>query len=222
MEIRTYLQENGWPDGWEDTFESCKKDIQLSTRYLRKQKIKYQPSSDKVFRIYYELSPSKIKVIIFGQDPYTSDKADGYAFSTEGYKPMHSLSNLLKELKRTHRFEIPEDGSLQKWVKQGVFLINMSLTSKEDEAGHHLENWMGLMEATIETINSRKQKPIYVFLGKEVLILKNIVKEKGISIIKPHPSPLNTRNPFYGCGMFVEIDKALEKFGIEPIDWNLY
>lgn len=224
MEIRTYLREKGYPKGWENVFRETRTDRKLSTRYLKDNEIDYCPSADLVFRIYYDLPPEKVQVVILGQDPYHDGKVDGYAFSVSEGKPMHSVKALITEANANSEVEdtiMPKTGDLSKWVQNGVFLLNACLTSKRGKAGHHMDNWLGMLEATIVCLTNLNKKIIWVFFGKEAQKYSSMVGEKGIKLSFPHPSPLNTyAGGFPGCKAFKIINDERVKQGKTPIPFH--
>ncbi len=180
------------------------------------------PERKDIFRIFREISLDKIKVVILGQDPYHQPGvADGIAFSTQkpNYIP-RTLENIFSELSKDLKCAAPNKGSLLPWVKQGVFLINTTLTVKTGTPLSHFEIWKRFVNNLIKFLKSHSDNFIWVFWGKKAQLVKNEFKfpdEK--SIVGSHPSPYSAKYGFFKSRPFSKINKLLEKNGQEPINW---
>jgi uracil-DNA glycosylase len=171
--------------------------------------------------------PAGIAVII-GQDPYHGHgQAHGLCFSVEGgVKIPPSLRNIFKELHNDVGTSIPEHGSLIPWARQGVLLLNATLTVREGEAkSHYGKGWERLTDAIVAALVERKDPVVFVLWGKSAeekySHIQKHGKGKGHVILKAaHPSPLSVRG-FWGCRHFSKINETLELWGKEPIDWSL-
>ena len=184
------------------------------------------PLKENVFKAL-ELTPlSKVKVVIFGQDPYHNvNQAHGLSFSvlpSQRTLPP-SLKNIYKELEDDLGCYIPNNGYLEKWAKQGVLLLNTVLTVREHEANSHKnKGWEKLTDAITHILNKQDRSIVYLLWGgpaqKKTKMLNN---EKHLVLNAPHPSPLSAYRGFFGCKNFSRANEYLEKNGLEAIDWQI-
>ena len=174
----------------------------------------------------YALTPlDKVKVVIFGQDPYHQHHpqyAHGLAFSVRpGVTPLpKSLVNIFRELEKDtgiHR----TNGDLSDWAKQGVLLLNTSLTVAAGRAGSHSSiGWGRLVKDTIFCINGYKQSVVFILWGKHAQQYEMFVDTNRHHVIKSvHPSPLSAHRGFFGSRPFSKTNKYLTEHGKEPIEW---
>jgi len=173
-----------------------------------------------------------VRVVILGQDPYHgAEQAQGLAFSVaESEKIPPSLRNMFKELQRDLNVAAPANGSLVRWAKQGVLLLNATLTVKEANAASHAKKgWEALTDLLIEQVALKPQPVVFMLWGahaqkKEALISEGMQKT-GVPhlILKAnHPSPLSATKPpvpFIGCGHFSQANDFLGQQGLEKIVW---
>ncbi len=212
---------------WEEIFEeeNQKKyfvDLLSFVDEERANEIVYPPQS-LVFNSF-ELCPfEKVKVIIIGQDPYHGQgQANGLSFSVnDGVKFPPSLRNIFKEYKEDLSKEIPFSGNLERWAKQGVLLLNATLTVREKEAGsHQKQGWEEFTDEIISRLNQEKEGLAFVLWGayaqKKGL---KIDSEKHFVLKSVHPSPFSARNGFFGSKPFSKVNEYLETKGINKIDW---
>ncbi len=168
---------------------------------------------------------SDVKVVILGQDPYHEvGQAHGLAFSVQkGVKIPPSLVNMYKELNNELGCYIPNNGYLEKWARQGVLLLNSSLTVRDGAANSHRnKGWEIFTNRVVELLNQREEPVIFLLWG-------NNAKEKMEIITNPqhyiltsvHPSPLSASRGFFGCGHFKKANELLERNGKTPIDWQI-
>ncbi len=172
----------------------------------------------------FNLTPvNKIKVVIIGQDPYHGEgQAHGLAFSVlEDIKIPPSLLNIYKELKEDIGKEIPSDGFLEDWAKQGVLLLNSSLTVESGKANSHKNiGWERFTESVIQKISLKKNKLVFLLWGSyEHKKEKFIDSNKHLILKSVHPSPLSAYNGFFGCKHFSKTNKYLEENNIGGINW---
>ena len=223
MEIYEYLQENV-PIGWEDVFKESMVGIKSACKHLKEKNINYGPAPNLVFRAYQLVPPEKVKVVIFGMNPYpTADVANGLCFSSNRNYPVQaSLKRIYLEIKNNiPEFVTPQHGDLTAWAQQGVLLLNKSLTVKIGFPKDHLHIWMNLITTTINHLSNNNKNIIWIMWGGDAQKLDDIIGEKGIKLKAAHPSPTNTYGGFLGCGHFKEINRLLTEKGMEPINWNL-
>ncbi|WP_042279929.1 uracil-DNA glycosylase [Candidatus Protochlamydia sp. R18] len=187
------------------------------------------PPHDLIFNAFYNTPYEKVQVVIMGQDPYHGPgQAHGLSFSVpKGIKPPPSLQNIFKELQTDLLLSIPSHGCLLKWAKQGVLLLNATLTVKKSEPmSHHGRGWEQFTDAAILQLIKRQDPIIFVLWGKSAQdkcrFLKESVNIKRHYILTAaHPSPYSAANGFFGCRHFSKINALLEQQGKCPIDWSL-
>lgn len=174
-------------------------------------------------KIYYALeltSIDDVSVVIFGQDPYpTAGVATGLAFSSNNQLPA-SLRNMFKELEADLGV-IRSDTNLADWAKQGVLLLNTSLTVEVGNAGSHSNvGWQQVTEQVIEQINNLDRQVIFVLLGGHAQKLKSKIADQHVILEFVHPSPLAAYRGFFGSKMYSQINNNLEILGYPPIDFG--
>lgn len=183
------------------------------------------PSQDDVFNALHYTGYKETKVVILGQDPYHGlGQAHGLSFSVKpGVKIPPSLKNIFKELKDDLGYDVPNHGSLVKWAKQGVLLINTVLTVREKEPSSHKGmGWERFTDTVIKHLNQREEPIIFVFWGKHAEAKEPLITNKHHYVLKaPHPSPFSARRGFFGSKPFSQVNRILESLGNEPIDWRL-
>jgi len=182
------------------------------------------PPRDQIFSAFEHCSFEDVRVIIIGQDPYHAvGQANGLCFSvSEGSKHPPSLINIFKEIESDIGKVYPESGNLQAWAKQGVLLLNATLTVREGEAGsHQKKGWETFTDAVIQAISTKKEKMIFLLWGgyakkkaKYIDRTKHHVLECG------HPSPLSAnRGYWFGNKQFSKTNFLLEQAGQVPLEW---
>jgi uracil-DNA glycosylase len=182
------------------------------------------PPGNRIFAAF-DFSPfDKVKVVILGQDPYHGDgQAHGLCFSVPDGIPLPpSLINIYKELNADLGVPIPSSGNLEKWARQGVLLLNATLTVRANQAGsHQRRGWENFTDEVIRQLSVHHSGLVFILWGsyaqaKEVLIDKS----KHFVLKAVHPSPLSVYRGFFGCRHFSKTNELLIKTGKEPIDWN--
>lgn len=216
------------PDGWQDEFKECLPEIQKALMYVNSQ-IKLGknvwPKEENLFRAFQLTALNNVKVIVIGQDPYHSPEvANGLAFSCNGDKIQSSLVNVFKELRNIYGRE-PSSGNLDHWAQQGVLLLNKCLTVNEGEAKSHGDSWKFFIHKILNIILLKVRFCFLCLWGKEAQKLvegrdKLTFSSQKVLVLKAgHPSGLNTKDPFVGCGHFKIINDLLIANGEIPIDW---
>ncbi len=166
-----------------------------------------------------------LKVVLLGQDPYHNvGQAHGLCFSVqEGVQNPPSLENIFKELKSDLCFEKPKNGTLTKWAKEGVLLLNTSLSVRAHQANSHSKcGWAWFTDSVIQLISEQKEKVVFILWGGNARSKKKLIDEKKHYIIESaHPSPLSAYNGFFGSKPFSKTNEYLIKNGLSPIDWDL-
>lgn len=194
------------------------KEIALSSS---NSKLPIYPKTENVFRVFNEPF-EKIKVLLQAQDPYhTPDVAHGLAFSSN--KPKYlppSLDNIFKELSNDIK-EVNKNVNLERWSKQGVFLLNTSLTVLKGNPGIHLNHWKWFTDEVIKILNYHKSNLVVMLWGANAKKTKSLFDEEEHLILEAaHPSPFSAHRGFLGCKHFSKCNNYLIENGIEPIDWN--
>lgn len=194
--------------------------------------LKSEYSTHKVYPDMYDIfnalrwtSCADTKVVILGQDPYHEEgQAHGLAFSVQrGVKIPPSLLNMYKELQNELGLYIPNNGYLEKWARQGVLLLNSSLTVRSGLANSHRnKGWEIFTDRIISCLNDREDPVIFMLWGNNAKEKMQVITNPQHKILTaPHPSPLSASRGFFGCGHFKTANRMLEKMGKEPIDWQI-
>lgn len=182
------------------------------------------PKQDEIFNAFNFCSLDEIKVVILGQDPYpTKGHANGLCFSVnEEVKPFpKSLLNIFKEIESDLGKQMPGNGSLVRWAKQGVLLLNNVLTVEEGKAGSHSNiGWEYFTDEVFKTITKNKKHIVYILWGSKAQEkLKFINAQENLILQSPHPSPLSSYRGFFGCKHFSKTNEYLKSNGKHEIDW---
>ncbi len=168
---------------------------------------------------------NKVKVVIIGQDPYhNAGQAHGLSFSVpDGVAPPPSLVNIFKELRDDLDIPIPHTGNLEKWAKQGVLLLNASLTVEANTPMSHSQlGWHHFTDEVIKHISSDKDNVVFMLWGKFAQNKEALIDTSKHKVLKAaHPSPFSAHNGFFGCGHFSKTNNWLKEQGEKPIDWSL-
>ena len=166
---------------------------------------------------------NNIKVVIIGQDPYHGPRqANGLAFSVHNSVQMPpSLRNIFKEVHDDIGTPMPNSGDLSRWAKQGVMLLNNTLTVEAHMAGSHRgKGWETFTEHIIEYLNANRPHLVFILWGRDARSKKAMIDQSKHYIIESaHPSPLSAHNGFFGSKPFSKCDAQLDKWGLTPIKW---
>lgn len=180
------------------------------------------PPRPLVFRALEEILPQDVRVVILGQDPYPSkNKAIGRAFAVPYHWPKinSSLENILKEIERTEGRR-PKDLTFQKWVDQGVLLLNTRLTVEEEKPMSHAGmGWEILTGKVLEHLDSLPNPPIVLAWGREARLHAKKHMKKSIILETSHPCKFSAHLGFSGCGHFRKVNEILRAKGLEEIRW---
>ena len=181
----------------------------------------YPPPKD-IFRAF-DLCPfNDVKVVILGQDPYHgAGQANGLCFAVHhGVQAPPSLKNIFKELEADLGHPVEHDPDLSRWAKQGVLLLNATLTVRAGQAGSHQhKGWEEFTDAAIKALNDEREGLVFILWG-------NYAKQKGAHIDfskheileSAHPSPFSAER-FFGCKHFSKANEYLVSHGQSPIEW---
>lgn len=190
----------------------------------RQQYTCYPPGS-KIFNAFDSTPLDKVKVVILGQDPYHEPgQAMGLCFSVpDGVQVPPSLVNIIKEINDDLGTAIPTSrGDLSGWAKQGVLLLNATLTVRAHQAGSHQRHgWETFTDAAIKAISDNRQGVVFLLWGSYAIAKKNLIDtSRHFVLVAPHPSPLSAYRGFFGCRHFSKANDLLRQQGLEPIDWT--
>ncbi|PQB06689.1 uracil-DNA glycosylase [Polaribacter filamentus] len=190
---------------------------------LEYEKHKCYPKEEDIFAAFDFCSFDDLKVVIIGQDPYHDEnQANGLCFSVKDeikYPP--SLKNIFKEISTDLNQEIPQTGNLEKWAKQGVLLLNATLTVRAHEAGsHQKKGWETFTDAIINEISDQKENVVFLLWGKFAESkIKLINTNKHKVFLAMHPSPLGAWRGWFGSKHFSKTNTFLKEIGAKPIEW---
>lgn len=184
----------------------------------------YPPYED-IFNAFKLTPPENVKVVILGQDPYHEEgQAHGLAFSTPEGRPIpRSLKNIFKEINSEYSYPIPESGSLEKWARQGVFLLNTVLTVEEGNANSHSKcGWQIFTDNVIRILDKQNQPIVFLLWGKQAEKKKELIANPNhLVLITSHPSPFSARRGFFGSNHFRMANEFLMKNDAGEIEWKL-
>jgi uracil-DNA glycosylase len=182
------------------------------------------PKGNDIFNALNTTPFDRVRVVILGQDPYHGpDQAHGLAFSVrEGIKLPPSLVNIYKEIESACGVAMPRKGDLTGWARQGVLLLNATLTVQAERAGSHQgRGWEQFTDAVIRALNERGEHIVFMLWGSYAHKKGAFIdREKHLVLQAPHPSPLSAHRGFLGCGHFKKANEYLMRHGREPIDWT--
>ena len=215
--------------GWKEMLsEEFQKDyFKRITEQLKieiQSRVKIYPPGPMIFNAFNTTDFNEVKVVIIGQDPYHGPgQAHGLSFSVQpGVKPPPSLVNIYKEIETDLGIKMPRNfGDLTAWAKQGVLMLNATLTVRANEPNSHAGlGWNQFTDAVIQKLNQEKEHLVFLLWG-------NFAKEKGAHIDQKkhlvlkaaHPSPFAADKGFFGCKHFSKTNQYLIEQGRDPIDW---
>ena len=191
---------------------------------LKNKKIIFYPKGDKIFSAFNLTPFNKVKVVILGQDPYHGpNQAHGLCFSVpSSVKPPPSLVNIFKELesdigKKRNLY----DGNLEHWAKQGVFLLNTTLTvEKSKPLSHQDYGWLEFTDKVISLINNELENIVFILWGSFAQSKKELIdSNRHLILTAPHPSPLSAHRGFFGSKPFSKTNNFLHSKQIDMIHW---
>jgi len=217
--------EESWKQALGEEFQ--KPYFPLIRQFIMNEKAKDKkvfPPGPLIFNAFNLTPLDKVKVVILGQDPYHGEgQAHGLCFSVPyDIKPPPSLVNIFKEIKSDLGIEPPNHGNLEKWAKQGVLLLNASLTVNAGEPNSHAQcGWHIFTDAVIKKISDSKEGVVFLLWGKFAQDKASLIDTSKHFVLKAaHPSPFSV-DRFFGCKHFSKTNELLKQQGREPIDWNL-
>ena len=219
-----YILEKNWSEKLSSRFsQEYKKELftWLEQEYATKTIF---PPKEKIFNALNLVPASQVKVVIIGQDPYhTYGQADGLAFSCHNGTPQPSLRNIYKEITSDLGYSMSSSTDLTPWAKQGVMLLNTSLTVIEHlPASHSNKLWHTFTTEIVKILNELNQPIVFMLWGnhaKSFLPLLN--NSNHLILTSAHPSPFSAHSGFFGCKHFSKCNNFLMEHRLTPIDWKL-
>ncbi len=196
--------------------------------FLIEEKKSYRiyPPGPLIFSAFNFTPFDNVKVVILGQDPYHGPgQAHGLCFSVPaGITFPPSLRNIFKELLSDAGIPVPMHGNLEPWAKQGVLLLNATLTVRARQAGaHQKRGWENFTDNVITALSSQRNNLVFILWGNYAIAKKSLIDDsKHCILTAAHPSPFSADRGFFGCKHFSSTNNYLIGRGLSRIDWNLY
>lgn len=181
------------------------------------------PPKDEIFKALKMVDYPKVKVCILGQDPYHGKgQANGMAFAVNDGQPFPpSLVNIFKELSNDLKVPMPNSGTLLGWAKQGVLLLNTTLTVREGQPLSHAGlNWERFTDAVILALSKREKPLVFILWGANAQAKMRLIGPRHYIIATAHPSPLSAHRGFFGSRPFSKANEFLARTGQTQIDWT--
>jgi uracil-DNA glycosylase len=194
------------------------------TTFVEEERARHEvyPAHDDVFAALRLTPPDDVRVVILGQDPYHGvGQANGLAFSVpDGVVPPPSLRNVFTELHDDLGCALPESGDLGAWARDGVLLLNSTLTVRAGAAASHAgRGWETFTDRIIAMLGQRVDHCVFILWGRHAGRKASLVADHHTVIASAHPSPLSARNGFFGSRPFSRANAALAEHGQQPVDW---
>ena len=219
------LIESGWNDKLMKEFKS---DYFFSLKaFLKDEKRKHviYPPGNKIFEAFNLASFNEVKVVILGQDPYHGKgQAHGLCFSVpKGVPVPPSLGNIYKEISNDMDLPVPLHGNLESWAKQGVLLLNATLTVRAHKPGSHQnKGWETFTDAAMSALSEHHIGLVFLLWGNYAKSKERLIDSKKHLILKAaHPSPFSAYNGFFGCKHFSKANEYLKALGKKEIYWGV-
>ena len=224
MQIDKIQIEAGWKEALKEEFLS-ENFARVKENFLRaKAEGEVYPPNALIFNAFNLTPFNAVKVVILGQDPYHGvGQAMGLSFSVpRGVKIPPSLANIYKEIRDDLGVTEPNSGDLSYWAKQGVLLLNATLSVSAGQANSHSNfGWQEFTDAAIRKLSERAQNVVFMLWGNPAKAkIPLIDANKHLVLTAAHPSPL-ARGAFFGCRHFSKANLYLAEHGKAPIDWDL-
>jgi uracil-DNA glycosylase len=224
--LKTHLKEPSWLSCTEALFSEP--DMAKLSAFLENETLmghEYFPTPDKIFNALNHVPFHRVRIIIMGQDPYHGEgQAHGLAFSVpEGVPHPPSLKNIFKELQRDSGCPPPDSGNLEKWTREGILLLNSTLTVRARQAASHRnQGWETFTDHIIHSLSEQRSGLIFMLWGNDAQKKEHLINTSKHHILKTsHPSPLSSHKGFSGSGIFSKANNILEMKGQTKINWCL-
>lgn len=200
--------------------------MQALKKFLQEEKARgavVYPRGSLIFNALNTTHFDDVRVVILGQDPYHGPgQAHGLCFSVQEGVPLPpSLVNIYKEISREYGVPKPRSGDLTGWAKQGVLLLNATLTVRHAQAGSHQnKGWEEFTDAIISAINAHHPHTVFMLWGSYAQKKGAFIdRDKHLVLQAPHPSPLSAHRGFLGCNHFRLANEYLVQHGLKPVEW---
>lgn len=181
------------------------------------------PPGKEIFRAFDCCSFEDVKVVIIGQDPYHGEgQANGLCFSVrDGVRQPPSLQNIFKEIRSDLGKPIPASGDLERWARQGVLLLNATLTVRSSSPGSHQnKGWEIFTDAAIKIISDEKSNVVFLLWGAYAQRKGEVIdRSRHLVLMSAHPSPFSADRGFFGSKHFSKSNEYLRSKGLKEIDW---
>lgn len=181
------------------------------------------PPASRIFAAFDACPFPEVKVVILGQDPYHGPgQANGLSFSVNpGVRFPPSLLNIFKEVSADTGAPIPVDGDLSRWARQGVLMLNATLTVAANRAGSHQgHGWEQFTDAVIKRLSDRREHLVFILWGSYAIRKSELIDQsRHLILTSPHPSPLSAHRGFFGNHHFSRANAYLQAHGATPIVW---
>ena len=225
MEVRRPDIDESWYRVLREQFEAPYFSELKSFLVTEKQHYAVYPPGNLIFNAFNLTPFEKVKVVILGQDPYHGPgQAHGLSFSVpDGVQFPPSLLNIFKELRDDLGIPMAQSGNLEKWAREGVLLLNASLTVRAGQAASHARHgWETFTDAAIRSLSREREHLVFILWGNYAIAKETLVDTTRHLVLKSvHPSPLSASRGFFGCHHFSKTNQYLTENNIEPIDWRL-
>jgi uracil-DNA glycosylase len=224
MEVNPQIEES-WKAILKDEFE--KQYFKELKEFLVAEKSKYPiyPPGGQIFNAFRMTPFHDVRVVLLGQDPYHGPgQAHGLCFSVPaGISAPPSLGNIFREIERDLGIPVPTHGNLGKWAKQGVFLLNATLTVRANQPGsHQRKGWENFTNAVISRLSEKRVGLVFLLWGKFAQEKEALIDTNRHYVLKAaHPSPYSAYNGFFGCRHFSKTNEILKRHGLDEIDWGI-
>lgn len=220
MEVRI---EESWKRELADIFDGAA--FAATAAFTRKEYAagEVYPPASRIFAAFDACPFPEVKVVILGQDPYHgSGQANGLSFSVNpGVRFPPSLLNIFKEVSADTGAPMPVDGDLSRWARQGVLMLNATLTVAANRAGSHQgHGWEQFTDAVIKRLSDRREHLVFILWGSYAIRKSELIDQsRHLILTSPHPSPLSAHRGFFGNHHFSRANAYLQAHGATPIVW---
>ena len=220
MEVRI---EESWKRELADIFDGAA--FAATAAFTRKEYAagEVYPPASRIFAAFDACPFPEVKVVILGQDPYHGPgQANGLSFSVNpGVRFPPSLLNIFKEVSADTGAPMPVDGDLSRWARQGVLMLNATLTVAANRAGSHQgHGWEQFTDAVIKRLSDRREHLVFILWGSYAIRKSELIDQsRHLILTSPHPAPLSAHRGFFGNHHFSRANAYLQAHGATPIVW---